>query len=289
MIKNLVCLLFFSSLSALAQDFQTVIYGEDNRTDHYLVTENTKLHLFASMVAIVNQHWLQPDGSGRVTVNDITFGEKNQLCSTERFYNQGTLSSCSGVLVGEDLVLTAGHCMPNQARCDSHRFAFGFSLSQAGTRPTSLAEEDIYACRRLVAYSEDEKTKVDFALIQLDRKVTNRQPVVYRREGRILRNEGVFMIGHPRGLPAKLTDHAYVRKSSPSSALFETNLDAMYGNSGSGVFNEKTGLLEGILVDGDDDFQLDEKAGCYVSKKCTARGCQGESVLRISEILPYLR
>ena len=85
----------------------------------------------------------------------------------------------------------------------------------------------------------------DFALIQLDRKVTDRRILDYRRKGRISKGENLVVIGHPSGLPTKIADGAYVK--SLKNKFFRANLDTYGGNSGSAVFNANTGVVEGIV------------------------------------------
>ena len=66
------------------------------------------------------------------------------------------------------------------------------------------------------------------------------------------------------------------------SGYFVANLDTYGGNSGSAVFNTDTGLVEGILVRGENDFVYSN--GCRVSNVCPAPGCRGEDVTKISEL-----
>ena len=54
------------------------------------------------------------------------------------------------------------------------------------------------------------------------------------------------------------------------------------GNSGSAVFNSATGLVEGILVRGEQDYVL--KGDCRVSNVCPVDGCRGEDVTKISNV-----
>lgn len=65
------------------------------------------------------------------------------------------------------------------------------------------------------------------------------------------------------------------------------NLDTYGGNSGSAVFNDRTGEVEGILVRGEVDYTY--KGNCMVSNVCTDSGCRGEDVTYISEVLQFLQ
>ena len=51
---------------------------------------------------------------------------------------------------------------------------------------------------------EEEGSGPDWALVQLDRPVTNHQSVRIRRTGKIPENQEVHVIGHPVGIPISL-------------------------------------------------------------------------------------
>ena len=79
---------------------------------------------------------------------------------------------------------------------------------------------------------------------------------------------------------------ANIRKSVHRN-FFVANLDTYAGNSGSPVFNTDTGLIEGILVRGEQDFVFTQ-AGCYLSNACPSDGCRGEDVTRVQWALPFV-
>jgi hypothetical protein len=70
----------------------------------------------------------------------------------------------------------------------------------------------------------------------------------------------------------KIAPNASVR-SNVFVDYFGANLDAFGGNSGSPVFNENTGEVEGILVRGYQDYGWN--GSCYVSNVCPNNGCPG--------------
>src|SRR6185295_6557109 len=91
----------------------------------------------------------------------------------------------------------------------------------------------------------------------------------------------IIVIGHPAGLPTKVAGGAAVRDEKPAG-YFTANLDTYGGNSGSAVFNAVTGLVEGILVRGENDYVW--KGSCRVSNVCTNEGCRGEDVTKVSAL-----
>src|SRR5690606_11297122 len=91
----------------------------------------------------------------------------------------------------------------------------------------------------------------DWMLVRLDRVVTapGALPLEIRRDGFPGVGTPVGMIGHPSGLPMKIAfGSTTVIKKDFQSTFFEANLDAYGGNSGSPVFNQTTGIVEGIQV-----------------------------------------
>lgn len=197
----------------------------------------------------------------------FTFNTSNTLrrsmgvCEKERFSNQVTLPRCSGFLVGEDTLVTAGHCVTSMSDCKNYRWVFDYV---AGT--DKIKKSNVYKCKEVIGRKQTLgifATK-DYAVIKLDRRVEDREPLKYRKRGRIKKNAEIVVIGHPSGLPTKIADGAKVTKKRWN--FFYANLDTYGGNSGSAVFNKKTGEVEGILIQGAKDYVMSSQ-GCYVSNR----------------------
>jgi subtilisin-like proprotein convertase family protein len=214
-----------------------------------------------------------------------TFGDSYGLCEEEPFRDQPNPAFCSGFLVAPTILVTAGHCVRTQSSCDETAFVFDFALTSQDREVTRLASESVYTCRRLVASVMESGSQSDFAVIELDRPVTGREPLRFRREGAIELNTPITVIGHPAGLPTKISGGANVRNVD-SGAYFVANLDTYGGNSGSAVFNDATGEVEGILVRGENDFV--SRGECRVSNVCENDACRGEDVTRATEFAPYI-
>ena len=129
-----------------------------------------------------------------------------------------------------------------------------------------------------------ESRGADYAVVELDRPVTGRSPLMFRTSGQISDNAGLVVIGHPSGIPTKVAGGANVR--SQDNGFFVANLDTYGGNSGSAVFNSQSGVVEGILVRGERDFVY--QGNCKVSKVCENESCRGEDVTRITEAAPHI-
>lgn len=199
------------------------------------------------------------------------------LCEGEAFASQPARSACSGVLIAEDLVLTAGHCTNG---CGDVRFVFNYELTSSGTLPT-LTQDDVYRCDTTVAEHDDRTGRdLDYAIVRLTRPVVGRRPAPIRSSAEPLEvGTPVVMAGYPWRMPLKIADNAAVRSSQASGGYFVTNLDAFEGNSGAGVFQANNKELLGILVRGDADFVFNDS--CYGWHRCDDDACRGEDVMYV--------
>lgn len=270
------------SVSLLALSLQTlaappVIYGEDNRKDVY-ESSSSLVELSKSTAAMIPNSKISV-ASGTATITGETLEAKG-VCADERFAKQMTAANCSGFLVSETVLVTAGHCIKSQDDCNGYKWVFDYKMDSDKQKTMKVASSEVYSCKRIISRSLDQVTKDDFAVIQLDRKV-DRRPLSFRKSGNIGVGESVLVIGHPSGLPTKIADGANVR--SRASKHFVANLDTYGGNSGSAVFNARTGEVEGILVRGENDYVASDR-GCLVSNKCSNTGCRGEDVTYITHI-----
>lgn len=278
--KNLLAI-FVVGLSSLAFTFERprVIYGEDNRAEVYEITDSALLNVSKSTVAMFKNTALVNGDQGAIEVKSTKFGDSYRLCKEEPFFDQPNPALCSGFLVGEDLIATAGHCVKSQADCDEVSFVFDYKMKDATTAPAILEKDQVYKCAKII--KQNFTNQDDYALVKLDRPVVNRVPLKLSKQSPLV-NDAMIVIGHPAGIPTKVAGGANVR--SNENGYFMANLDTYGGNSGSAVINEKTLEVEGILVRGERDFVVDSERDCYVSNVCENDGCRGEDVTYISYI-----
>ena len=287
----LLCLLLMTTFSCAPEpNLQTtydqndpklsanVVYGTDGRLDVYQVTDDRLKNLAASTVALIKSADLVAASGGQTTVVGSLFGVDYNLCSSEKFKEQSTAAFCSGSLVGPDLVLTAGHCIETMTDCSSTSLVFGFAVQSPGALPQKVSTSNIYKCKEIVKTVRI-NTGADFALIRLDRPALDKKVLAVRRSGELNVGDELVVIGHPVGLPTKVTTGGRVRSvSNPDFVV--ANVDTFGGNSGSAVFNAQTGLIEGVLVRGEQDFV--RQGSCNISYTCSEDGCRGEDITRIS-------
>ena len=266
-----------------------VIYGDDNRMDLFdsKVPENWRELAKATAILMKKADLTtDPARDSHMSVKSETFGDSMNLCPGERFHEQPTPGFCSGFLVGPDILVTAGHCMDGESRCAETAFVFDYGYNDPLADLSSVPQSNVYGCAEVIAHSLDRATMNDYSVIRLDRPVAGRTPLKFRKEGQIERGTNLLVIGHPSGLPTKVAPGASVRSTDTAQPFFVANLDTYGGNSGSAVFNEDSGEVEGILVRGETDFQFSN--GCAKSYVCANDACRGEDVTRATEFASAL-
>jgi len=267
------------------------IYGEDDRQDYFQVPGEVQ-RLADSVVSLWQSTKVNRTGDV-FALTTRNFGQSMSLCPTERFYDQPKGAFCSGALVGEDLIMTSGHCIADEAACADTKIVFGFNIRKEGeAAATTRPAGEVYGCKKIIESRLPAPANFvakwigprwvgpDYALIQLDRKVSGHNPLPINRKQKLVKGGRLFAIGHPNGLPLKVADGAKIRNVSPKD-FFMADLDTYEGNSGSPVFSAETGLIEGVLFDGGEDF-VDPPVGCKHSYVAGQEQGEGEYVTRIS-------
>lgn len=287
--KWLLGLLLTCSLTVFGSTKQTdVIYGKDNRKDVYETTSALHVELARSTAGMIPHGAIRQVSGNTLIVSGATLQARG-VCSKEKFSNQISAANCSGFLIAEDLLATAGHCIRSTNDCAAYSWVFDYAVMKPEQKDMLVPVTSAYRCKEVVKTVLDGSTMNDYAVVRLDRKVTGRNPLKIRTSGRPQVGDPLVVIGHPTGLPTKVADGANVRQLRGTH--FVANLDTYGGNSGSAVFNAQTGVVEGILVRGETDYVRDP-SGCMVSNLCADDGCRGEDVTysnELGELLNALR
>ncbi|MCY0986499.1 serine protease [Nannocystis sp. ILAH1] len=226
------------------------IYRADNRKDVRELTASGQLRVAEATAAVFNTADIYSTGYASVRLHTQKYGLSLNLCPSERFFDQECGARATAVLVAPQLVATSAHVLVRAKGAEDLHFVFGFHARWDGSTITELPASDVYQGYEVVGMHLDEERGIDWAVVRLNRAVKGRLPAVIRRKGRIEDQRGVYVIGHPCGLPAKFADDARVREND-DVALFSADLDTYAQNSGSPVFDAETDVLEGLLRGGE--------------------------------------
>lgn len=250
--KPLVLSLLIVASSAAAETRtigQAVVYGEDDRVP---VEEHPSDFMRAvasrSVVAIVDESLI-----GRFDTAD-SLREREGLCPNERFGNLPSVSRCTGVLIADDLVMTAGHCMENAGACRSRAVVFGWLTSDGrASEPDASA---VYRCAEVIAADTRgyANLDLDYSVIRLDRPVEQDLEPVELRVEPVVPGEPVILISHPSGIPMTIDSGGSVVDAREGERdYFVVDTDSFEGSSG-GPILDSSGRLLGILVRGEEDY-----------------------------------
>jgi len=274
----LVIVCYFLSPIAIAKIQNKVIYGDDNRLEYFQVPRADVREVADSTAAVIRNTNLLPKPTGTTAIRAESFKQSMGLCSSEPFASEPAGAFCSAFLVGDDLMATAGHCV-DAARCPQISFVFTYRMSSQNEPPTEVDSSEVYRCQAVLDRAQTGAE--DYALVKLDRPVRGHRVLTLAHQP-VRQGDRLIVVGHPSGIPTKVTDQGLVRSVTP--AYFTASMDTYGGNSGSAVFNQSTLEVVGILVRGENDFTYDSQNRCTVSNRCAEAGCRGEDATNISYI-----
>lgn len=277
----ILIIIFSNILLAKIHVRPKVVYGIDDRMDVYESSDLLLKDLSKSVAAQVLD-------SSFTLENDLFNLDKSTLadegmCKTERFSEQPASATCSGFLIAQNLLVTAGHCVREVSQCQNHTWVFDYANYESVLPLFSFNKDQMFKCIEIVSRVKDNATGLDFAVIKLDRNVIGRRPFKIRKSGKVDPNAVLTVIGFPSGIPLKITTGATVRDNSNPN-YFVMNSDTYGGNSGSAVVDTRTGIVEGILVRGDTDFEQAPNEECYQTVKRANDSGRGEDATRITLI-----
>lgn len=294
------------------------IYGTDDIRD--IIHVPSYRHLSQSVAISVPNAFIERNPNGSFKITDVTIAGK-VLCPGERFRSQPSLpaiGNCTGFLVGDRYLVTAGHCIlpagivddEVHPYCEGFSWYFDFHQDDSGLANTERVPANrLYRCKRVIrAENKDElfdeaNSKypgADFAVIELDRPVDPELTPLKIARRPVKVGDEIFTIGHPLSLPAKFSGISRVVKNDPKRDYYEAYLDTFSGNSGGPVFNSRNEVV-GILVGGHPiDFIWDRDAECVRLNRCdqSGRSCSENSpfpnlpvtnqIQRVEAVLKYI-
>lgn len=282
--------LILSSVLGLQTVFANdAIIGDDDRKDPSKI-ENSSIYHYknVTLARIAKSEILVK--KDEVHFNLKTLAEKG-YCEDQKFSHQPAIASCTGFLVGEDILVTAGHCMETTSDCQNYSWVFNYELD-ANENLKKITPDQIYHCKAIIETKQSRAKQFDYAVIKLDHAFIGQiKNQVRPLEQNIEAQTPLVLIGHPQGLPTKIVDNGISFIRDGNNHFFESNIDALGGNSGGPVFNKLSGEIEGILVMGDKkdyidsyDFFNGERRSCKKINTCTENDCSLQIIQNISAV-----
>jgi hypothetical protein len=277
-------------LTLTAAPARAVVYGTDGRIDVSQEPDPALTALAQGSTAALIAPWnLRFPADGTVTVKAAPLSSWDDYCPGTPFLDQPTAATCGGVLIDDDLLLTAAHCLSRVPNCRSYDYVFDYAESQPGA-VDPLTRTQVYGCRTVAVSFEsapDADTHLDYAVVQLDRPVdASLAPVNVEPSAALSAGDAVVVIGYPSGLPVKIDPASVLDPRAATLDYFLLASDTFDGSSGSGVFDTSDNLI-GVFARGTTDFV--DRGSCRAIRVVTTPDpASGESATYLQPALDAL-
>jgi hypothetical protein len=260
--------------------------------DVFQVTGNNVPRDAQAVVAFICSSRLTPkmDGSYALSTSPLLpppSASSQNVCADQPFKNQPVAAFCSGVLITPNLVATSATCLTHaQAACNGNftgpeskvRAVFGFALNSSGTLPSSIPAVDVATPVRILKQSTGMAN--NWALVELDRSSPARAIPLSTAK---IRGGPVNVIGHPQGLPAKVTQSSLGDNSA--SLSFTVPASTVGHGMGTPAFSLGQLLVEGLVVNDPVSWTCSPTSSCCKTNPVPGQGTSA-TIIRGSAIAP---
>ncbi|MBX3249817.1 MAG: trypsin-like peptidase domain-containing protein [Myxococcales bacterium] len=230
---------------------QPGIYGTDDRVELFETSDPLLQEIGRRAVAALVDRRFVDDDTGELRT--ITLDQRIEgqfgvpMCDDQPHRTQPAVAYCTGVLIDDDLLLTAAHCVPTQDYCDDLRIVFDYHYAREGVLET-IGPEDVYRCREIavISYLRDQ------AILRLDRLVDppHRPATVRRGTGRLRAGDRLSVLSHGLGLPLKVDDNGAAGPAYTDGIdTFFFAADVFSGSSGAPILDNR-GEIVGVVSRG---------------------------------------